>query len=208
MTLDVRKQKRHLIAIMVLTALTAMAGLGAACSSNNCPLDNTVTCSYYFYDSDNNPISLADTLTVSVLLPGHDTLYTYRLVGSNTIKSRTRIDSLVEQGYREVVTITRHDSILINRVVNASYFQLPMAYFNSGDTLVFDYFNLSNNDTLYIDHTNMPQVNLPECGSYMFHTITSVKSTDAAIDHLEVVNPNVNYEGKENIRIHFTGTIE
>ena len=185
-----------------------MAVWGASCSSNNCPLDNTVTCNYYFYDSNDKAISLSDTLTVSVLLPGHDTLYTYRYIGYPTIYSRTRIDSLVEQGYKEVVTVTRHDSVLINSAVNASYLQLPMSYFNAGDTLVFDYYNLSNNDTLYIEHNNMPQVNLPECGSYMFHTITGVKSTDAAIDRLEIVNPNVNYEGKENIRIHFTGTIE
>ncbi|MBR3455938.1 MAG: hypothetical protein IKH26_11500 [Bacteroidaceae bacterium] len=203
-----RKRRKHPITTTFMSVLTLTAALAVACSSNNCPLDNTVTCNYYFYDSNDNPISLYDTLTVSVLLPGHDTLYTYRIVGYPTVTSKTRIDSLVSQGYKEVVSIIRHDSILINQVVNASHLELPMAYFNKADTLVFDYFNLMNNDTIYIDHDNMPQVNLPECGSYMFHRITGVKNTNAAIDKLEITNPNVNYERKENIRIHFAGTIE
>ncbi|MBR4365393.1 MAG: hypothetical protein IKP43_01275 [Bacteroidaceae bacterium] len=203
-----RNRNKQSITTIALSVLTTIAVLSASCSSNNCPLDNTVTCNYYFFDSNDNPISLYDTLTVSVILPGHDTLYTYRMVGNPTINSRKRIDSLVIQGYKEVVSITRHDSILINSIVNASHLELPMSYFNQADTLVFDYYNLRNNDTIYIDHDNMVQVNLPECGSYMFHRITGIKNTDAAIDKIEIINPNVNYERKENIRIHFTGTIE
>lgn len=194
--------------IPTLLVVTSVVMLSAACSSNNCPLDNSVSCNYYFYDSQDHAISIGDTLSVSILLPGHDTLYTYRLAGYTTIESRTRIDSLIEQGYKELVSVTRHDSTIINQVSGVAYLQLPMAYFNTADTLVFHYASITNNDTLYIEHDNMPHVGLPECGSYMFHNIKSVKSTDYAIERIEISNSNVNYEGKENIKIHFAGTLE
>lgn len=118
------------------------------------------------------------------------------------------MSQLVDNGYKETVSITRHDSIILNRIPNASKLSLPMAYHNQGDTLIFNYSSLSRNDTIYIAHDNFPQVNLPECGTYMFHRITGAKSTDTSIERIEISNPNVNYEGKENIKIYFMGTLE
>jgi hypothetical protein len=40
----------------------------------------------------------------------------------------------------------------------------------------------------------------------MYHTIEAVSSTHNAIDSVSIVNPNVDYETKENIKLYFTTT--
>ena len=200
-----RLKTRHRYITILAAVLTVLAW---ACSSNNCPLNNTVTCNYYFYDSNGKAISLLDTLTVSIMLQGHDTIFQYRYTGMPHINSKVRIDSLLEKGYKEVKIVTRHDSVLVNKSAKTATLKLPMAYFLAADTIIFDYASLSNNDTLCIEHDNMPHVELPECGSYMFHRITNAKSTEAAIEKIEIANPTVDYEGNENIKIYFAGTVE
>lgn len=44
--------------------MMAMTMVLAACSSIECPLNNTVCATYYLYDTDGNKYTLADTLTV------------------------------------------------------------------------------------------------------------------------------------------------
>lgn len=188
--------------------MAVVTALAWACSSNNCPVENTVACNYYFYDSAGKAISLNDTLTVSIMLPGHDTIFQYRYTGTPHINSKVRIDSLLEKGYKEVMVVTRHDSVLVNKATKTATLKLPMAYFLDADTIIFDYASLSNNDTLCISHDNMTHVELPECGSYMFHRITNATCTEAAIEKIEIANPSVDYEGKENIKIYFAGTVE
>ena len=46
----------------------------AGCYSNNCPLENTVTCNYGFYDAAGTPITYVDTITVTTLKPGYKTV--------------------------------------------------------------------------------------------------------------------------------------
>ena len=83
-----------------------------------------------------------------------------------------------------------------------------MSYFRDADTLVFSYGGILLKDTIKIQHDSYPHVELPECGTYRYHTLKSITATDAAIDHIEISNPFVNYEGKENIKIFFNGIVE
>ena len=41
--------------------------------------------------------------------------------------------------------------------------------------------------------------------TYRFHTLLGVTATDAAIDHIEISEPKVNYDGKTNVKIYFNG---
>ena len=57
----------------------------SGCSASNCPLENTVTCNYGFYDSEGTAVTYNDTITVSTLLPGTKTVYIYRRLGYSTV---------------------------------------------------------------------------------------------------------------------------
>ncbi|MCQ2213877.1 MAG: DUF6452 family protein [Bacteroidaceae bacterium] len=176
-----------------------------ACSSNNCPMENTAYCVLAYYDSEETAIKYLDTVTVSTLMPGWKTQYIYRRLGTTTIVSDTARHALIEQGYTQTVVTQRNEKVLVNRSLGVSSIKVPMSYFNPVDTLVFSYGSISLKDTLYIFKESYPHVDYPECGTYRFHHITDIKYTDAAFDKIEISNPTVNYEGQENIRIHFNG---
>lgn len=193
---------------LILAVITAIVSMVFGCSSNNCPLENTVLCNYYFYDSEGTAISYGDTLTITTLLPGNKTVYVYRKFGSPTLTLDRPSQQLTEQGYSMTEQVVRHDTILVNKAAGRSYVQIPMSYYNTEDTLIFNYSSISRNDTIVVGHTSHPYVDLPECGSHQFHELTSINTTDAAIDRIEISNSHVNYEGNENIKIYFNGTVQ
>ncbi len=191
----------------ILTILLTLALL-VSCSSNNCPLENKVSCNYYFYDSEGNAIKYTDYLTIKTLKPGYKKEYTYRKLGEQSIVTDVQTPEYVEQGYTESVQEVRKDTILLNKSNTLSSVKLPMSYNNTSDTLIFHYGSILAKDTVILQHTPYPYVEMPECGSYMFHVLTGIRSTEAGIDHVEIVNPNVNYEGQENVKIYFNGVAE
>lgn len=177
------------------------------CYSNNCPLENTVTCNYGFYDSEGKAISYNDTITVTTLMPGYKTVYTYRKMGNKTVSKDAPDTALVNQGYSESVTQQRKDTILLNNLHGASSMKVPMSYFREMDTLVIAYRSITRKDTIKIQHSSYANVELPECGTYRFHTLQHIWSTDAAIDHIEINEPKVNYDGNINVKIFFNGVV-
>ncbi len=204
-----QKDIRRAVVYAALFIMSASAtGWLASCSSNNCPLENFVSCNFYFYDSEGTPISYMGEITVKTLLPGMKTVYTYRKLGEQTVVKEWRDESLVELGYTETVSETRRDTVLVNRASSRGNIEIGLGYFQKCDTLIFSYSEISSSDTIKIMHESYPHVDLPECGAYRFHTLTGVTSTEAGIDHVEIANPTVNYEGYENIRIYFNGVAE
>lgn len=193
------------IAVAVVTAAAVMW----ACSSNNCPLSSVVTCNYHFYDSQGVPITYGDEITVTTLLQGDRTVYVYHKMGSTTIVANERDSALIAEGYTESVQTMRRDTVLVNKLSKASSLSLPMGYYNATDTVILSYATLTQRDTLYVVHDSYPYVELPECGVHQFHTLRSVTcSATAAIDHIEVKDKKVDYEGRENVRIYFNGEAE
>lgn len=176
-----------------------------SCYSNNCPMDNAVLCNYYFYDMNGIPITFEDTITVKTLRPGYKTLWTYRKMGFPTLTYEKQNANLVSQGYSESSLIVRKDTVLLNKVSGKAFIQVPMSYYFDADTLVFDYSSISASDTIRIAHESYPHVTIPECGTYRFHNIKSIECTDAFIDHIEISNEKVNYDGAENLKIFFIG---
>lgn len=189
---------------MVLAIVLAAWG----CTSSNCPLESTVTCNYGFYDSEGTAVNYMDTLTVRTLLNGTKTQYTYRKLGYSTVTSDVQDSALIEAGYSERVDIVRRDTILANSLVGVASMKIPMRYFASADTLVLSYASISGKDTIYIEHDSFSNIDLPECGTHRFHTLRTIRSTYAGIDHIEIVHPEVNYDGIENVRIYFNGTAD
>ncbi len=178
-----------------------------ACSDNNCPFENMVSCNYFFYDSEGVAIKYSDEITVCTLMPGYKDVYTYRLLGSPSIVRYEHDESLIEAGYTETVTKQRKDTVLVNKLTNASSMKVPMSYFNETDTLVIKYKSISLDDTIKVTHNSYAHVDQPECGTYRYHTLKSVSATDAAIDRVEIVNSKVNFDQAENVRIYFNGVV-
>jgi len=186
--------------------ITLLPVIVAACSSNNCPVENTVYCNISYIDSEGNAIKYSDGITVSTLMPGWKIQYIYRRLGYTQVVSDTERPDLIEEGYTESTVNTRNTKVLINQVTAVSRIQVPMSYFNDVDTLVFNYENITQADTLYITKENYPHVDYPECGVYQFHTITGIRFTNVAFDTIQIANPAVNHEGNDNINIRFNGT--
>lgn len=188
--------------------VATLAALLTGCYSNNCPLENTVTCNYGFYDSEGTAITYGDTITVTTLMPGYKTVYTYRKLGNTTVTKDNPDTALVNQGYTESVSQQRRDTVLLNKLYGASSMNVPMSYFHDVDTLILAYGRISLRDTIKVQHLSYPHVELPECGTYRFHTLRQVTATDAAIDHIEISEPKVNYDGMVNVKIYFNGVAE
>ena len=190
---------RHIIGVAGLLLM--------GCYSNNCPMENLVTCNYGFYDSEGTAVSYYDTITVTTLMPGYKTVYTYRKLGNMTVTKDRPDTTLVNQGYTETITQQRKDTILLNQLHVASSMKVPMSYFREVDTLILSYKMISLKDTIKIQHSSYPNVELPECGTYRFHTIQGITATDAAIDRIEINEPKVNYDGNINVKIYFNGVV-
>lgn len=74
---------RKSIAITLL--LTTVLGLFSQCNGLDCPLDNTVVCTYGLYDKESKqPLTLANTDTLTIMVANRDTILLNR---ANGIKS-------------------------------------------------------------------------------------------------------------------------
>ncbi len=93
------------------------------------------------------------------------------------------------------------DSVVLNRKSNAAEVTFPLSYMHETDTLIFDYNEGMAYDTLYIGHTNTPTLVSVACGTAMFHTLTTARSTHHVIDTLIIHSPEVNYDERENIQV-------
>ena len=158
------KRLQHIV--MSLAASLIITGL-ASCSSDDCPINNTVMGKMVFYDSLGDAIKFENvSLSMLVVRP---------------------------QG----------DSVILNRLPAASEVTFPLSYTHETDTFIFcyDFSDMMLYDTLCISHTNTPTLVSVDCGTAMFHTITSTHSTHTFIDTLIIKSPEVNYDERENIQV-------
>ncbi len=188
--------KPFLLLSSVLTVLVAVA-----CSTASCPMDTVVTCNYSFYNADGEQSPLYDTLTVTIRKDIQ--AYVYRKTGKNDTILRQRSTVLIDSGYTESVESLSIDTILLNRKVNATSMSIPMSYYRSVDTLVFHYGKILLPDTVWLFHTGYTHVETPECGSYRFHNLSEIRTTDRCIDRATIADPSVNYQGNVNLNIYF-----
>ena len=99
------------------------------------------------------------------------------------------------------VVRTQGDSVVINHKADAAEITFPLSYAHKTDTLIFNYNSGMAYDSLYISHTNIPTLVSVDCGTAMFHSITSVSSTHHMIDTLILKSSEVNYDERENIQV-------
>lgn len=157
-----------------VTTLVLIAVLTAACSSINCPVQNTVYTQYTLLKADGT----ADTLKVDTLwvwtqrADGTDTLLLNRLSGS----SATGFDLPISYQHPEDVIVTL-----------------------LADTLGNYYL-----DTIRIKKDDYPHFESVDCQAAFFHQITAVSTTHHIIDSIAVNNPSVTYDTeKEHFHLYF-----
>lgn len=104
--------------------------------------------------------------------------------------------------------IDGNDSILINRNVRTTEFSLPISYAHPQDVFFFEMIDTLTKATTYDtvtvtkeDHEHFESV---DCSPSYFHTITSVSSTNHAIDSIVLIYPDVNYDtSRKHFNIYF-----
>lgn len=98
------------------------------------------------------------------------------------------------------------DTVILNKSVETTSFQLPISYTNAADTFTFvrksDTRELT--DTVWIEKTNLPQFESVDCKLVYFHDITSLRHTRNGIDSISVKKGRIDYDSNtENFHIYF-----
>ena len=124
-----------------------------------------------------------------------------QLYGMNELQ-----DTLNEKySYPDTLTvkllINGNDSIIVNKLVGASELQLPVSYTHECDTLIFEYSG-NIDDTLYVEHSNLPFFISTDCGMAMFHNVTGLRHTRNLIDSAAINESLINFEWHENIKLY------
>ena len=101
------------------------------------------------------------------------------------------------------------DTLLLNRAVGKTEFQLPVSYQHPEDILVF-YIADTNHywtlDTVWMKKDDIPHFESVDCSAHFFHTITAVRSSHHGIDTITIDNPSVTYATDvTNLNIVFRG---
>ncbi len=96
------------------------------------------------------------------------------------------------------------DSILVNRMVGASTVDLPLSFAQDRDTLVLHVYgpDFDARDTLWVEKSNIPHFESPDCPTHMFHQILSVQHSSTFIDSISITRSQVDYDQTENLRIN------
>lgn len=98
------------------------------------------------------------------------------------------------------------DTVILNKSVETTSFQLPISYTNAADTFTFvrksDTRELT--DTVWIEKTNLPQFESVDCKMVYFHDVTSLRHTRNGIDSISVKKGRIDYDSNtENFHIYF-----
>lgn len=99
------------------------------------------------------------------------------------------------------------DTILFNRGINTTKFDLPMTYTEDVDAWILemkDDQGTIRRDTIHLTKTNQSHFESVDCPPAFFHTITGITHTKNAIDSIVINNQNVNYDNtQDHLYIYF-----
>lgn len=155
--------------------IAAVAMMVAACSSVDCPVENTVATVVKLQRADGTPDTLrTDTLTItSPKAGGADTTLLNRSINTVAFQLPVSYTQLVDTLY-----LTLADTSQTNHKVY--------------------------HDTIYISKTNSPHFESVDCNLSYFHEITAVEHTRHRIDSIVINKSSVNYDlTKEHLRLYF-----
>ena len=121
----------------------------------------------------------------------------------NTVELHCVLYDLASTDTLTVSTI-HPDTVLLNRHVTKTAFELPMSYYADEDTLLFCFAMATTalTDTVLVAKTNLYHTDDPSCPTNIFHTITQVRHTQHKIDSISITDPAVNYDVQDNLHIY------
>lgn len=146
-----------------------------SCDTYNCLLETNVACTYGFYATQRDD---SGALVTGAAVAVGDTL---------------------------TITALGIDTVLANRLVGQSGVSLPVSYYGDVDSLLFTFSGDDGigRDTLYLHKENTAHLDDPSCPAHMWHRITAVHTTHHLIDTVLITEPQINYDGLENLQIYF-----
>lgn len=153
----------------LFTLLFSLFTLLVACSSIDCPVQNSVNTVWMVYDDEQEADTLRDTLTI----------YTTRHDGADTVlvNRDVNVDSL-----KLPISYTDPEDTL--------YFDIR------GRRMTEDsiYYYIATIDTVYLAKENTPHFESVDCAISYFHTLTEVRYTTNRISSITINKASVNYD--------------
>lgn len=146
----------------------------AACSSIDCPVQNTVAVNYGLYRMDGTE-AVADTLA--------DTLYiwTIRADGTDTLLMNRGVNLTT---FSLPISYQHPEDVLV----------FLRAAIDGAWSL----------DTVWLKKDDIPHFESVDCSAHFFHNLTAVRCTHQGIDSITIDNPSVNYDSSPtHLRIYF-----
>lgn len=100
-----------------------------------------------------------------------------------------------------ILVVNGKDSLVVNHMTQATELALPMCYTQECDTVILRY-SETTEDTMFVEHTNIPVFISMDCGTAMYHNITDIRHTNIFIDSVAIVHPFVDFNAHENIKLY------
>lgn len=148
---------RKLLPFIVVAAFVA-------CTTIDCPVQNTVSTLYHVYNADGTDLTLKDTLTVTTRRSnGTDSIILNQLSGSNS--------------FSLPISYSHPEDVLVFSF-----------------TIVKTDTTLRVQDTLWVKKEDIPHFESVDCNASFFHTLTDVRCTHNHIDSIVINNPSVTYD--------------
>lgn len=140
----------------------------------------------------------------SIDCPVQNRVYTtYGLLKSDGTTDTLKVDTLSITTKRADDT----DTLLLNRAVGITNFELNISYTQPEDVFYFTLLDTLGNtyrDTICVQKENYPHFESVDCQAAYFHHLMDVRSTHHAIDSIVINYPTVNYdETHEHFHVYF-----
>lgn len=180
--------------LLYLVCIILLAGIiMPACEVENCPPNTMTYLHLTLADQYGRTFKTSDTISIFGQVFADVTVYD--TLPDKTVQPRIVHDSLVNDTF-------------INRESGANGFSIPLSYADQ-TRIILSYRSIDQRfqgaDTLFISHRNKPYFTNLDCSTMMFHELTSsTTATRHRLDSIQITNPNIDNNEKENIKIYFT----
>lgn len=183
------KKLLHIACIVLLIGLAI-----PACEVENCPPNTMTYLHLTLADQYGRTFNTSDT--ISVFGQTFADVTVYDTLPDKTVQTRIVHDSLVNDTF-------------INKEHGANGFSIPLSYADQ-TRIILSYSSIGQQfrgaDTLFISHRNKPYFTNLDCSTMMFYELTATTTTRHRLDSIQIINPNIDNNEKENIKIYFTVT--
>lgn len=150
------------------------------CQEISCPLDNVVVLTMNFYQGG-SAVTVGDTMSITAGRTDSVVL--------NRLYNFSKVTIPVHQGAQEVT----RDTLVLHWLLAQSTKESPAVYLR---------------DTLFLSHTCDVHFETIDCKPAVFHQLQEVRCTHQFLDSVSLIDPLINYEDYENLRIHLRSAVE